>query len=504
MQHASIPVDPRFIVGRVDPRLFGSFVEHMGRCVYTGIYEPGHKQANASGFRDDVLALARELGVTIIRYPGGNFVSAYDWEDGIGPRENRPTRLDLAWRSTETNEVGLNEFVAWCRQADIEPMLVVNLGTRGIDAARTMVEYCNHPGGSYWSDLRREHGYPEPHGVKTWCLGNEMDAPWQIGHKTAHEYGRIALETAKAMRRVDPSIELVVAGSSNSKMPTFPEWEAVLLEHVYEQVDYLSLHNYCDVDAIGDLDSFLASSLSMDEFITTVIGTCDQLRSRVRSRKQLHLAFDEWNVWRQTHFHSQPREPWTKAPRLAEDTYDLADALVVGTLLITLLRHCARVRIACIAQLVNVIAPIKTEPGGATWRQTIFFPFAAIARHAKGTVLRIEPTTPVYDTAQFGPAPLLESIATHDEDAGEVTVFAVNRSRVDDLALAADLRALGPCQLIEHQVLTHPDIHATNDADEPGRVQPSTNSRSHVKDERLDAALPAQSWNVIRLRTDQP
>ena len=244
MHEARLTVDPAFRVGEVDPRLFGSFVEHLGRCVYDGIYEPGHPAADERGFRRDVAELVRELGVPILRYPGGNFVSGYNWEDGVGPVEQRPTRLDLAWRSIETNAVGLDEFLSWAGGLGIDPMIAVNLGTRGVDAARNLVEYANHPGGTYWSDLRRANGVPDPYGIKVWCLGNEMDGPWQIGHKTAAEYGRLARETAKAMRLVDPAIELVACGSSNHAMPTFGTWEATVLAETYDVVDYVSMHAY--------------------------------------------------------------------------------------------------------------------------------------------------------------------------------------------------------------------------------------------------------------------
>ncbi len=262
---AELIVDKAYTIGEVDKRLYGSFVEHLGRAIYGGVYEPGHPTADEHGFRQDVIDLVKGLKVPIIRYPGGNFVSGYNWEDGIGPKENRPRRLELAWRTIETNEVGVNEFVTWANKVDAEVMMAVNLGTRGIDAARNLVEYCNHPQGTYWSDLRRAHGYAEPHRIKVWCLGNEMDGPWQIGHKTAHEYGRLAAETAKVMKWVDPSIELVACGSSNRGMRTFPEWEATVLEHTYEYVDYISLHTYYG-NRENDLGNFLAKSLDMDEF----------------------------------------------------------------------------------------------------------------------------------------------------------------------------------------------------------------------------------------------
>ena len=250
-------IDPAFAVGEVDERVFGSFVEHMGRCVYGGIYEPGHPTAGEDGFRGDVLELVRELGVTIVRYPGGNFVSGYDWEDGIGPRDSRPRRLDLAWRSIETNQVGTDDFLAWTRQAGVEPMLATNMGTRGVDAARRLVEYCNAPAGTEWADRRPG----DPYGVRVWCIGNEMDGPWQIGHKDAVAYGTLANEAGKAMRLVDPSIELVVCGSSNSRMPTFGAWEDTVLDLAWEVADHVSVHTYYDPARFESTEAFLASSL---------------------------------------------------------------------------------------------------------------------------------------------------------------------------------------------------------------------------------------------------
>src|SRR3982751_3535192 len=295
MQHAALTIDPAFQVCEVDPRIYGSFVEHMGRCVYTGIYEPGHATSDGDGFRGDVAELVRELGVPLLRYPGGNFVSGYNWEDGIGPRADRPRRLHLAWRAIETNQVGTDDFLGWAREVGSTPMMAVNLGTRGVDAARNLVEYCNHPSGTQWSDLRRQNGSPDPHGIKLWCLGNEVDGPWQIGHKTAPEYARLAAETAKAMRRVDPTIELSAVGSSHQRMPTFGTWEATVLEETYDLVDYVSLHSYYE-ELGGDRDSFLARAVEFDQFIEAVVATCDAVRARGRHSKRIHLSVDEWNV----------------------------------------------------------------------------------------------------------------------------------------------------------------------------------------------------------------
>lgn len=502
MANAHVVIDKDFQVGEVDPRLYGSFIEHLGRAVYGGIYEPDHPMADERGFRQDVLALVRELGVPFVRYPGGNFLSGYTWTDGVGPLEERPRRLDLAWRTLETNAVGTNEFAAWAKLAGAEVNMAVNLGTAGIDEARNLVEYCNHPGGSYWSDLRRAHGVAEPHAFRTWCLGNEMDGPWQIGHKTAEEYGRLAHETAKVMRLVDPTIELVACGSSNPQMPTYPEWETTALEHLYEDVDYLSLHIYLKKPG-ADRAAFLAQSLVMDEQIRTVIAACDLIKAQRRSRKVMNLSFDEWNVWYHQTGHDRAimrNEPWQIAPPLTEDIYTLEDALVFGCMLITLLKHADRVKIACLAQLVNVIAPIFTITGGAAWRQTIFYPFLHASRYGQGTVLDLAVSCPVYATAEFDHVPLLEAVATHDEAAGTLTLFAVNRDQDAPLALTADLRALPGYEVVEHIVLEHEDPLAANSTEQPKAVVPHAGGDAALWHEQLTATLPQLSWNVIRLQ----
>ena len=494
MQGARLVIDPAFAVAEVDERVFGSFVEHMGRCVYGGIYEP-----DGGRIRDDVLELVRELGVTIVRYPGGNFVSGYDWEDGIGPREARPRRLDLAWRSIETNQVGTDEFLTWARRAGVEPMLAVNMGTRGLDAARHLVEYCNAPGGTEWADRRRVNSQDDPYGVRVWCIGNEMDGPWQIGHMDAVAYGKAANETGRAMRLVDPSIELVVCGSSHSRMPTFGAWEDTVLDLAWDVADHISLHTYYDPARFADDEAFLAASLDLDRMIETVAATADAVAGRKGSRRRVSLSVDEWNVWYQTPTEKFERreEPFVEAPPLIEDTYTVTDALVVGCCLITLLRHADRVRMACLAQLVNVIAPIRTIDGGPAWRQTTYFPFQHASRFGRGTVLRVEGDVPAYDTEGEAGVPVLEATAVHD--GGEaLTLFAVNRA-TEPLPLEATLHGLGTPSVAEHLVLADEDPRAANTAEQPDRVLPRTESGARVEAGTLHATLPARSWNVIRL-----
>jgi alpha-L-arabinofuranosidase len=498
MNEATLVLDPRFVLADVDRRLFGSFVEHMGRCVYTGIHEGDHPTADEAGFRGDVLELVRELGPTLVRYPGGNFVSSYRWEDGVGPVEERPTRLDLAWRAIEPNSVGLNEFMHWAGLAGVEPMMAVNLGTRGVQEACDLLEYSNHPGGTHLSDLRRAHGVKDPHDIRLWCLGNELDGPWQVGQKTAHEYGRLAAEAGKAMRLVDPSIELVAVGSSNSTMPTFASWEATVLEHTYGVVDYISLHAYYEQHG-DDVASFLATATDMDRFIDAVIATADHVGARLRSRKRLRLAFDEWNVWYQERFVGQSNLDWQYARPLIEDSYSVVDAVVVGSYLISLLNHADRVAIACQAQLVNVIAPILTEPGGRAWRQTIFHPFAQATRLARGRVLRLLVDSPLSPTERFGEVPTLHATATWDEDTGDLCLFAVNRSTAEPLPLTADVRGFGPLRVAEHSVLADEDLQATNTAEHPDRVVPRSGTGARLQDGQLTVGLPPASWNVFRL-----
>lgn len=498
---ARVIIDKDYIISDIDKRVYGSFIEHLGRAVYGGIYEPGHESAEENGFRQDVIELVKELQVPIIRYPGGNMVSAYNWEDGVGPKENRPKRLELAWRVTETNEVGTNEFMDWANLVNADVMMAINLGTRGIDAARNFIEYCNHPGGTYWSELRKGHGYASPHQIKTWCLGNEMDGPWQIGHKTADEYGRIAAETAKALRLVDPSIELVSCGSSNAEMPTFPEWEATTLDHTYEHVDYISLHQYYG-NRTNDTANYLASTLDMDNFIKTVVSTCDYIKAKKRSKKQINLSFDEWNVWFHSNEQDKQIEPWTVAPPQLEDIYTLEDALLVGSMLNTMLKHSDRVKIACMAQLVNVIAPIMTETGGAVWKQTIFYPYYYTSVYGRGKALNPIISSPKYDSEDYTDVPYLDTSVVYNEEKEELVVFAVNRHLEEKLQFDIDIRSFADFEIVEHIVLENEDVKAANRIGDE-QVKPHSNGQSHKESDKIIGTFSKLSWNMIRLQKRQ-
>lgn len=484
-------------VSKIDPRIYGSFVEHLGRAVYEGIYEPGHPTANELGFRQDVIEAINELNVPLVRYPGGNFVSGYNWEDGIGPREERPKRLDLAWKSVETNEVGLHEFMDWANQAGTEVNMAVNLGTRGPDAARNLVEYSNHPGGTYWSDLRKENGAEEPFNIKTWCLGNEMDGPWQIGAKTAEEYGRLAAETAKVMKWVDDSIELVLCGSSGSKMPTFGEWEYTVLEHAYEHVDYLSLHLYWE-NFENDLPNYLAKSIEMDQFIKDVAAICDAVKAKKGSDKTINLSFDEWNVWYHSKDADSKRDPWDIAPPLLEDIYNFEDALLVGCGLITLLNNSDRVKIACLAQLVNVIAPIMTVKDGELWKQPTFYPFMQASNYGRGEVLDLRLDSPTYDSAEYKDVPYLESTAVHNEEKQEIVIFAVNRSESESMDVQSAIEGYENLEIIEATEFADYDPKLTTH-EKHDSMEIKTNDTVQTNGQTIEGQFKPLSWNMIRL-----
>ena len=510
MRNAKVLIDRDFTIGDTDPRLFGAFVEHLGRCVYGGIYEPGHKTADKQGFRKDVLELVRELGPTIMRYPGGNFVSGYNWEDGVGPVEKRPNRLDLAWFSNEPNTFGTNEFIDWCRAANIEPMLAVNLGTRDGDAARNMLEYCNHPGGTAWSDLRKLHGWDKPHDVKFWCLGNEMDGPWQMEAKTATEYGRIAVEAAKMMRWIDPRIELAACGSSGRNMHTYGHWEDTVLEHTFDHVEYISLHTYLN-NYKGDTTALLACPDLMDNFIDEVVAIADAVAAKRRSGKRIMLSFDEWNVWYRTRRGRTERvkEGWPVAPPILEEIYNMEDALAFGGMCISLLNHADRVRCACLAQLVNVIAPIMTETGGPAWRQTIFHPFAQMSRFGRGTVLRARVESETFSASYYDPrgatdqfyaipaAPYLKLAAVADTKGG-LNLFALNRDLKNELTVEVSARGFPNLKVGEAKQLQHSDLAACNTKNAPDKVSPVVLAGVQMQGERLRLTLAPASWNLVQ------
>jgi len=496
---ARVYVDLRQTISPIDRNLFGSFLEHLGRAIYQGIYDPGSKLSDENGFRNDVISEIQHLGVPTVRYPGGNFVSGYNWLDGVGPKENRPRVLDKAWNSLNSNQFGTNEFLSWCKVVGTEPLMGLNLGTGTPEEAAALVEYCNVDKGTRWSDLRRKHGVAEPYKVQRWCLGNEMDGPWQIGHMTAREYGQKAADAARQMRYVDPSLKLVACGSSGPFMPTYLEWDREVLEGCYEYVDALSLHRYFDnaETTAGDTAKFLAMNLSMERQIAETIAVCDLVRGRKRSPKKLWLSFDEWNVWYRQRRGDAVDGKKTEAPHLLEEIYNLEDALLVGGLLNSLLRNSDRVKLACLAQLINVIAPIMTNSDGL-FRQTIYYPYSWALQYARGAALNLLVESSSYEVKGFDQVPYIDVAGSSDSSDEKAALFVLNR----DLGRSHEIEVIweghAPVRVLAASLLTGDDLKASNSFQAPTRVVAQPFPKPSTAGSKTNFEVPAHSYVVIQ------
>jgi alpha-N-arabinofuranosidase len=425
---AQVFLDTNRTIAPISPLLFGGFAEHMGRCVYEGIYDPKSPHSDARGLRKDVMEALRDQAYTVIRYPGGNFLSGYNWLDGVGPKEKRPVRRELAWQSLETNQFGTNEFMGFCNEINAAPMLGVNMGTGDIQSAMALVEYCNAQTGTYWADLRASHGFAKPHNVRYWCVGNEMDGPWQIGHLDAVAYGNKALEAAKMMKWQDPTIKTILCGSSNDRMPTYPDWDRTALEIAWEQMDYLSMHYYAG-NHTNDTASYLASAVSFERFVDTLEGTLRYVKARQRSKHDVFLSWDEWQVWYKG---DAVQGDWTTAPHLAEEMYNLEDALVVAQWLNVFLRKSQVLKIACVAQIVNVISWLHTRNDGML-KHPSYYAFKLVSNYARGEALDVLVKAPALDTAQYDAVPALDISASFDAETQNGAIFMVNRSQTESV-----------------------------------------------------------------------
>ena len=493
----------------LDRHILGSFVEHLGRCVYGGVYDPGSKLADASGFRKDVIAEVKELGVPVIRYPGGNFISGYHWLDSVGPKKDRPTVLDRAWNSIETNQFGTNEFMDWCKLAGAEPLLGFNFGTEPAEMAAALVEYCNIEKGTKWSELRRQHGYEKPHNVKYWCMGNEMDGWWQIGHMTARDYGRKAADSARQIRVIDPNAKLIACGTSTPELPTYLEWDREVLEECYDVVDGISLHRYFGNTPPTSGNSsarFLAMNLDMERQIHEISAVCDYVQGLKKTQKQLWLSFDEWNVWYRARSGDAVDGQRTFAPHLLEEVYNLEDALLVGGFLNSLMRQSDRVKVACLAQLVNVIAPLVTNETGVL-RQTTYYPYSWALKYARGQVLDLSVTSETYpikpdglqaDLAWGGDVPFIDVTATSDQQNNQVCVFMLNRDLEAERELVLDWRDVTPSRVLACETLTGPDLKAINTFASPTKVASRPLDTPKVG-ATMTFKLPARSYTVAQI-----
>jgi len=486
MQTTTVALHTRFQIGLVDPRIFGGFLEHMGRAVYEGVYDPTSVHADANGFRADVLGALGRLGMTAMRYPGGNFASGYHWQAGIGPREQRPVVRELAWQSIEPNRFGTDEYIRLCRTMNWTPMITANLGTGTPEEARNWVEYCNCPAGTRYADLRATNGNPEPFGVKLWCLGNEMDGPWQLGHVPADHYAIRAQQAAKMMKDADPSIELVACGTCSPSLPTYMEWDRTVLEHMGDLANYISLHRYVGNPQDDTLD-YLAVTNAIDRQIEEMDAVCRFVQARRRSKKRTYLCFDEWNVW----YKNQQMDGNGKfAPHLIEEIYNLEDALVVAGFLHSFLRHADVVKIANLAQIVNIIAPIQTR-GDEMLIQSIFYPFEMFSARRDGISLRPAVDGPAYDGKTHGRTTYIDSSAILAGD--RLHVFLTNRSPNETAGVRIALADRDIVSLESAELLTGSGPKAANSYEQPDRVTSQPFADCAVSAGEADLTLPALS-----------
>ncbi|HRF49058.1 MAG TPA: alpha-N-arabinofuranosidase [Anaerolineales bacterium] len=493
---AKILIDRERTIAPISPLLFGGFVEHMGRCVYEGIYDPGSPHADERGFRKDVMGALKDQGYTIVRYPGGNFLSGYNWLDGVGPKNQRPRRRELAWQSIETNQFGTNEFIDFCKAIDIEPMLGVNMGTGTIQAAADLVQYCNIPTGTYHGDLRASHGYQAPHNVKYWCVGNEMDGPWQMGHLEAAAYGHKALEAAKLMKWHDPSIKTVLCGSSGDMMPTYPEWDRTALEIAWEHMDYHSMHYYAGNRA-NDTASFLASAITFEHFVDTLEGTLRYVKARLRSKHDVFLSWDEWQVW----YKGDPLAgDWSEAPHLAEEMYNLEDALVVAQWLNVFLRKSHVLKIACVAQIVNVISWLHTRKDGLL-KHPSYYVFQAVANLARGEALDVYVKAPSVETSAFGGVPALDVSASYNAETREGATFIVNRSQSDSVTAELVWEGDAAITAVSATQLAGDDPKALNTWDDPNRLVAKSIAAPTIQNGRATLTVPPMSFTALATRS---
>ncbi|MDP7398452.1 MAG: alpha-L-arabinofuranosidase C-terminal domain-containing protein [Lentisphaeria bacterium] len=492
MKRTEIALHSKFRIAPVDPRIFGGFFEHMGRALYQGIYDPESPHADADGCRSDVLDALRRLDMTAVRYPGGNFVSGYHWQDGIGAREKRPTVRELAWHSVETNQFGTDEYIHLCRKMGWMPMLTVNLGTGTPEEARDWVEYCNCPTGTRYADRRDSNGSPQPHAVKLWCLGNEMDGPWQIGHVPADQYAMRARQAGEMMKKVDGSIELVAGGSCSIDLKSYMDWDREVLAQLGDLADYISLHRYVD-NLNDDTPDYLAVTSAIDSQIEEMDAACRFAQARHRSSKRAYLCFDEWNVWYKNH---EKDGQGKVAPHLLEEVYNLEDALVVAGFLHSFVRHADVVKIANISQIVNVLAPILTS-GDDMLIQSTFYPFEMFSKRRNGTALRLAVDGPSYEGATNGCVHYIDASAILD--GSRLHLFLTNRAMDENAEVCLTIADETVVSCESAEILTGADAKAANSPEDGEAITAKPFKAVDVKDGHAHCNLPPLSFVAMTL-----
>ena len=493
---ARIKIDTDRVIGEVDPHLFGNFAEHLGRCIYGGIFEEGSRLSDSDGYRKDVMEATRNMGVTLLRWPGGNFASGYNWKDGIGPRDQRPVRPELAWGDLESNRFGTDEFLRYCEKMQIEPYVCINAGLGNLNDARDWVEYCNESRDTYWAGQRRKNGRDKPWNVKIWGLGNEIDGPWQLGHKNVEDYSKFALEAAKVMRRADSSIKLIASGSSNfGGNADWIGWNRTVLDRLKNDIDYISLHTY-----IGNRDNsfekFLAASRNLDSRIEIVEGLIKAAQSGNNNPRPIYIAFDEWNVWYRATGGSEFEIGRTRL----EEKYNFEDALAMGMFINSFIRHAQVVKMANLAQLVNVIAPIFTNKDGL-YLQTIYFPLAEYAKQKGNQSLDVLVQSPQYKPDAGRALGYLDVSSTYDARSKQIILNVLNRSEKTDIAARIDNVTGKLSSSVDVWELNNSDLKITHTFGDDAKIRPATRVSNVQLDENgFVYTFPKHSLTILKLK----
>jgi alpha-N-arabinofuranosidase len=528
---ANITVNPHFVIGQISPRLYGAFLEPIGTMVYGSMYNPKHPSADEWGFREDFYTALKNSRLPAIRLPGGNFVSGWDWKDSIGPIAKRKAHLDLAWHQYIPNDVGHDEYLQWAERAGAEAMYTINLGTGNINDAISIVEYTNHGGGTYWSDLRKEHGRKTPYGVKTWYLGNEMDGPWQIAswEKNPRGYGILADEVSKAMKWVDPSIETVACVSSSPFLDHYPQWDLEVLQECYETVDYISLHHYHSAPE-GDYAALLGGTCFFEDYINTEVALCDFVQTKLRSPKKMMLSFDEYgsHTMPKTELHPGQRihsinagyynfNPGQKYIRHDPDKMpdlstfyrgEMLQALSSASVMLLFMRHADRVKIGCMTGGINMIAATSREH---TWKPAGYYPFTQLMKHGRGESLHAAvecetfdiPGYAMNDNVQYSTHKgigYIDAAVAFDRAGGEMSFFVINRDWKEACDLEVNLSGFDGYSLVEVLELYNEDLDAKNSYEHPDVIIPSANKDARFDGSRFGVNLKPLSWNMFRFK----